>query len=849
MATENTLRSRAKLTEDDPRLETPAAFRGRLYDPQATMLHAMIAAEQSRTDVLCTATYGLSDSIQCSIESTCHVLAAPFSSGKTVVALTLILAVPRLKDGRSAPIPIPIATIEQRRSSNCASVHENSFNRAVAERKTAFIPELTLLPNKVYPFSIVVASANVISQWEACAKQFTPTMRCFVVDEVRSLRQFEKLFRAGVAATAATATTAATAATAASYPFDVLFIKAGRVTTNFTVDGEPSLVKTSSRAGIAPKDRSIMGAISRVLGNVTPVTRLIIDDYDTLKLSGDDCFILAQSTWLLSATRRQTTAKFNLGNGATTADFVLANMPMAFPVLGSALDGVLNSALKIQCTETYLNAHISTTVVGFRRIFVRGGMTTNILRNLDIPDHIMEMINGDAVGTAAQALGLEATTIGDVIRRVVGKHLDAYQHTLRVLANSARARAILISRKYAAEDVGGAGSAGATAGAMTIPEIRAALKAGATAGANAGANAGATAGTTAGATAGAPAGATAGAPAGATAGDDLHNTFLAVLQVSTSSTEAKELHASLDSLNAWAHTEQESQGILLNRMRDNIREGHCQCCKLPFQDPDADPEDQEPAYVLSCCQVITCESCITRKYDQVKSFIQRCPNCRAATSNGGGLGMIRIGAEVNLKDALDDNLLAEISAEPAAESAAEPATAQPKGPVLAPKLQALVMLIQSLLGIGAPAIDCIRDEIVPPFIFGLLTSHRNIPRPPTAPVKILIFAMHHETTNTIAEQLTRLGIKYCEPVGQRRSKNGKDAQVAAFRDNIPVMLVTSADQCSGLHLPCISHVIFYHRVVDPNIEAQVAGRGQRIGREFNLQVISLLNESEARGIV
>ena len=39
-------------------------------------------------------------------------------------------------------------------------------------------------------------------------------------------------------------------------------------------------------------------------------------------------------------------------------------------------------------------------------------------------------------------------------------------------------------------------------------------------------------------------------------------------------------------------------------------------------------EEPIAAYILAnCCQIIVCESCITKTVNSKKNFIKRCPNC------------------------------------------------------------------------------------------------------------------------------------------------------------------------------------------------------------------------------
>lgn len=103
--------------------------------------------------------------------------------------------------------------------------------------------------------------------------------------------------------------------------------------------------------------------------------------------------------------------------------------------------------------------------------------------------------------------------------------------------------------------------------------------------------------------------------------------------------------------------------------------------------------------------------------------------------------------------------------------------------------------------------------------------------------------MHPETIGQIRAGLTAAGIGYCALRGARAQR---DTAVRELRDNphVRVMLVVSPRDCAGLDLPFLTHVVLYHRLLDRNVEAQVVARGQRLGRQHNLEVVSLLNEGE-----
>jgi hypothetical protein len=300
-------------------------------------------------------------------------------------------------------------------------------------------------------------------------------------------------------------------------------------------------------------------------------------------------------------------------------------------------------------------------------------------------------------------------------------------------------------------------------------------------------------------------------------------------------------------------------GQLLRRMRDNIREGHCQCCMLPF----GDPEMPLAVFVMvSCCQILICERCAYPTARGASAFIRRCPNCARDACPASSM---RVGAELDLRAALQNSELLATSVAPEETATAAPTTvgapivpttAMPAtaaaggaaaGGAAAPieepyadasKLTALVQLAD------AGPVECIKDEIVAPYVAGLLVGNEARPWPEGRPRKIMVFAMAAEIYAKLRGELKKRGIRYCTLQGSRAQR---DEAVRSLReeDDMRFMLVSSPKDCGGLHLPFLSHVVFYHCVLDHNIEAQVAARGQRTGRECSLEIVTIANETEA----
>ena len=121
------------------------------------------------------------------------------------------------------------------------------------------------------------------------------------------------------------------------------------------------------------------------------------------------------------------------------------------------------------------------------------------------------------------------------------------------------------------------------------------------------------------------------------------------------------------------------------------------------------------------------------------------------------------------------------------------------------------------------------------------------PRPGGLQKKALIFAMYAETTAHLRRELSAAGIPNCSLRGTRamRDEAVRRSLTEPPPGPVSVLLATEARDCAGLDLPALTHVIFYHRVLDQNVEAQVAARGQRLGRKHNLEIVALINEAEA----
>ena len=59
-----------------------------------------------------------------------------------------------------------------------------------------------------------------------------------------------------------------------------------------------------------------------------------------------------------------------------------------------------------------------------------------------------------------------------------------------------------------------------------------------------------------------------------------------------------------------------------------------------------------------------------------------------------------------------------------------------------------------------------------------------------------------------------------------------------------VLIINSTKHCAGLNLQSATDLIFAHKIIDVNVETQVIGRGQRIGRTSSLRVHYIMYQNE-----
>lgn len=256
----------------------------------------------------------------------------------------------------------------------------------------------------------------------------------------------------------------------------------------------------------------------------------------------------------------------------------------------------------------------------------------------------------------------------------------------------------------------------------------------------------------------------------------------------------------------------ETSGAAIERVKSNIRNGECPICVTELNDCDED------VFILKCCGVAICGSCCVGTI--IAKKVRVCINCRRSVNIKTNL--IYLSQSFDLSKIVDDELeYTEVSPE------------EVKTPEKRTKIDALVDIINDVKPIEQQCIDV--------NIGNLMKGTNKLP--PAKITKVLIFANYDESLDNITTILKEKKITFWRLMG---TPNEITSIVNSYKEckHTCALLVNSIKYCAGLNLQFSSDLVFMHKIIDTNIETQVIGRGQRLGRTSPLNVHYLLYNNE-----
>lgn len=348
-------------------------LRANLMPHQKLALKAMSDLEQTQTIRL---------TIGKTAETTSAVYSDKYGSGKTFVLMALLCGT-KIKDRPEVII-----------------------NTALTDD---YYIESTVIYKYLTHTNLIFVGPSVLKQWEDCLTAHT-NLRTLVISGYLDFKKMYKKLQYS---------------TDILSQYDVILIKNGTMNSkNFGVDC-PELVETPLMKRQMKSIISVMFEISMLWG--IKWHRVVLDDFDVIKVHSESQFIPARFTWFVSASSMSGEIKILQRKGADTVDMVRYARPTYLTV---TRDNILFKTLNIRNNPIYMNSCIELCpIIAKHYIAINPNK-----KYIDVIDtlaggtkEIMDMLNSGAIKTASEHIGIVANSESEIFEKLLDKSYSRYK--------------------------------------------------------------------------------------------------------------------------------------------------------------------------------------------------------------------------------------------------------------------------------------------------------------------------------------------------------------------------------------------------------------------------------------
>lgn len=698
------------IDETFEKVEHVEGLKTTLYPHQKPVVKAMMDLEMNRTFPL-REEYDVDNVYE--VTTSAGVLSEAVGSGKTIDVLSLILL---QKIPKVYPDIADIAMIDDE-----SRYRSKSYFTSIVRRKFRNILRPT----------IIFAGVSVVDQWVSAIKTFT-SLKFFTVFDVRGLQKLIDIM-----------------ANKRVNNYDIVIVKNGKIT-------RPVIFPECIKIEVKNQSKSTL-YIYNVLANMRNFcwARSVIDDFDTIRLPHNAGIVNSLFTWYISSTKKIMLNKVIRNTQfTTTADMLMYSNYNCGNIMKNNILfynlNIRNNADFVRNTNNisspkffaYVFSNPNNQYMGFL------GLMDNAEAN-----EIMEMLNGDAVETAAERLGIKTTKVSDIFELMLGKQYTNYKKSIDVLefireVEPMQGKRIPMSENPDTEDTY----------KKSDLFIRRDIK--------------------------------------------YNYPNLKGLLDNT-----KEEYTEIKKVSSFA----------IERVKNNIKEGECPICSGDLND------EEEDILIVKCCGVILCSMCCFGTVFPKGQQTGQCSNCRSILNLKS---LIYLNSEFDLTKIVEEKLVDDEIIHMDVPEQKESYTPRSK----------MIAILEIIKGI-VPEERRSVDVSIP----NLMKGTHLLPDTPYN--KVLIFANYDETIKNIKTSLYDEKISYWHLGGTHREIT---STVSLFTEckKTCVLIVNSTKHCAGLNLQTATDLIFVHKIIDPNVETQVIGRGQRLGRTSRLRVHFMMYQNE-----
>lgn len=757
-----------------------------LFDHQCIAVKAMLDLEDRRKVNIF---YGI---IKNEVYTSSGILAEPFGAGKTIECLALIKS-------RQQPDfkPISIYTKPSWRDTH-------SGYKLITSGKL-------VRPN------LVIIGASVFNQWLDCISD-NSDLTILPVYNNKTMREFIKIVEMDMLD-----------------KYDVVLVKSGDTATS-SVDGVMLDKYFKYYNHLSKAD---VYSLPSCVAFITPNyiwSRVIIDDYDTIGLKTDKGASIGRFNWYISATQKKINRMSNYFTGKynyTVIDKSYLHRVMYDP----NIQEYITVANDIEYVKECINIYKPRFWVHYIRREM-ANVINFIANNSELSDVYREMINSDAIGTLAEMLGLKTDNIMVIFQKMLSDKFDKYKETVIYYENIKKAIDYSNTKFKVYID-----TINVDKGRVNVRNFNDMFR----------------------------------------REDRRHD--ISKADIKRYIKEGKfdmiqfipDLIPYLNELADKVEQEIKEQDKALQRLRNNFRNDECSICLLEFENN---------VFVLKCCGYSICENCVykgTQMNNSTSKIDGFCPNCKTKIKF---TDLIALDPNMDIKQLTDEELFKNelVKEEQKAIEALEQqeekrddsdeveqkhnlgdyepiALDRRLAAIDRDKLHSKVRIIYDILVGTAPKKDAPlvkktdiagalnysiinmneheRTYELDEKLINIISSDNILDRPLTEKKKIIVFANYCETLSIVRNQLPNMSMTL---QGTARQMH---LQLQEFKNNnIPILLINSQKHCAGINIQFASDLVFFHKIIDPALEAQVEGRIQRLGRKYSANIHFILYNTE-----
>lgn len=334
------------------------------------------------------------------IETRAGVLSEHPGSGKTFEILMLIALNPiPAKKTEITTLPFPKlygCGNSQSKRSQRNKIMNSSYGCCVKKTYKKFIKQ-----------TIIFVGKSVLSQWKETIENYTK-LKVLMISDLASLKKFySAVFEVKKDPEIS--------------KYDIILVKNGNISGAFNV----GKLKNTQLENI--KSKPIISIFGEIFRDIC-CARVVLDDVDYLAVPNSAKIIPALFTWFVSATKKKSPGK-RICNIETNNVRSLLNSykPSYVSIWGNA---ELFTFFNIGCTNKLIDESTSASVVNYYvyKFENPNDKIIGLLGAMNIPDinNIMEMLNGDALITAAETVGSKSASVIDVVHKILDDKYNTY---------------------------------------------------------------------------------------------------------------------------------------------------------------------------------------------------------------------------------------------------------------------------------------------------------------------------------------------------------------------------------------------------------------------------------------